>query len=140
MPQTEYQKQWYLDNRERELAKHRVRYENNKPHRLAKQKAYYDENKNDPIFRAKRIERQRNRRKERSLWWRELKSTMQCSKCEESRPPCLDFHHIDPREKDFNPSKAILEFVPMKRILEELKKCIVLCSNCHRMHHYNEHT
>ncbi len=140
MPQTEYQKQWCKDNKERLSAEAKERYYANKPARLAKQKAYYDANKDDPAFRQNRIELQRIRRKKRARWWRELKLTMQCVECGESRPPCLDFHHLDPSEKDFNPGQASDEFVPKARILEELKKCIVLCANCHRMHHYNEHS
>ena len=138
MPITAYQKQWYLENRERVLADARVRYVANRETRLAQTKAYYDANKNDPIFRAKRNARQRVRRNARVKWWRELKSTMQCKECGENRSPCLDFHHRHPNEKDFNLSTAIGNFVAKKLILEEMKKCIVLCANCHRMAHSNE--
>ena len=41
----------------------------------------------------------------------------------------LEFHHLNPQEKDFSISKHI------NRNIEELKsevdKCILLCSNCH---------
>lgn len=40
----------------------------------------------------------------------------------------LHFHHINPFEKKFNISdKATLD----KELIEELKKCILLCANCH---------
>ena len=41
----------------------------------------------------------------------------------------LDFHHIDPTEKDF----AISTFKNKKidKLKEELDKCILVCSNCH---------
>jgi hypothetical protein len=45
-----------------------------------------------------------------------------------------DFHHTDPTEKDFNPS-YIFKMNP-QRAEEELKKCVMLCSNCHRIRHY----
>jgi hypothetical protein len=48
----------------------------------------------------------------------------------------LEFHHIDPLEKDFQISK-----VRLKRFTEsvemELNKCIMVCSNCHKEIHWN---
>ena len=42
----------------------------------------------------------------------------------------LEFHHIDPSQKSFaiNMGKG----VSLDRFREEAKKCILLCSNCHR--------
>lgn len=55
-----------------------------------------------------------------------------CSFCGENNPVVLDFDHIDPSCKEFNLSDS-----PRKKswnkILEEIKKCQVLCSNCHRI-------
>lgn len=50
----------------------------------------------------------------------------------------LDFHHLDPLQKDSNYSsfKGIFN----KRLTDELDKCILLCANCHRELHYNENT
>lgn len=45
----------------------------------------------------------------------------------------LEFHHLDPNEKDFAiSSKTSWGF---SRIEDELKKCAVLCPNCHREVH-----
>jgi hypothetical protein len=45
----------------------------------------------------------------------------------------LEFHHLDPTEKDFIISKNIaLKFDKMK---PELDKCILVCANCHREIH-----
>lgn len=43
----------------------------------------------------------------------------------------LDFHHVNPKEKSFSfgsqaPTKAL------EKQLEELRKCILVCANCHR--------
>jgi len=48
----------------------------------------------------------------------------------------LDFHHVNPLEKD----KSIKNLIcgSWTKIENELKKCILLCANCHREHHYNE--
>jgi hypothetical protein len=47
----------------------------------------------------------------------------------------LDFHHRDPREKDLEISAA----ASWDAIEPELRKCILLCSNCHRETHAGLH-
>ena len=47
----------------------------------------------------------------------------------------LEFHHLDPEKKDFAPSSNMN--MSWDKIKEELDKCILLCSNCHRELHYN---
>lgn len=48
----------------------------------------------------------------------------------------FDFHHVNPKEKDFNISTLFRNYsaIPDK-IWEELDKCILVCSNCHRQIH-----
>ncbi len=41
----------------------------------------------------------------------------------------LDFHHLDPQDKEFDWSKLRLKKWDL--ILKELSKCILLCRNCH---------
>ena len=48
----------------------------------------------------------------------------------------LDFHHIDPSKKDVIIGSIRKPFD--KKLLTELKKCVVLCSNCHREVHHGE--
>ena len=58
-----------------------------------------------------------------------------CNKCglvDKEYPQIYDFHHLDPTQKDFSISKNVLVF---DKIKNELDKCIVLCSNCHRREH-----
>lgn len=45
----------------------------------------------------------------------------------------LDFHHLDPSEKEGNWSK--LKKRSWDRLVEELKKCVLLCKNCHAEYH-----
>ena len=45
----------------------------------------------------------------------------------------LEFHHLDPNEKDMNVSDLV--HFSIKKLKEEIRKCIVLCANCHRMVH-----
>lgn len=54
-----------------------------------------------------------------------------CNKCGYNKCPiALDFHHIEPKHKTFNISGSHTR--SWFRIMEELKKGIILCSNCHR--------
>lgn len=53
-----------------------------------------------------------------------------CCKCGEPDPVVLDFDHRDPKEKKFCVKHMLgLSF---EKIQEEIGKCDVLCSNCHR--------
>lgn len=44
----------------------------------------------------------------------------------------LEFHHIDPEQKDFTISN---DHFKLKDAIEESKKCILICANCHRELH-----
>lgn len=76
--------------------------------------------------------------------WLQILKT-QCSKCNESRWWCLDFHHTDPDIKTIDIARYAVSGTSSvetkkKRILKELETCIILCSNCHRDFHYQEKT
>ncbi len=46
-----------------------------------------------------------------------------------------DFHHVDPTEKVCDPSS--LMHLSWDSVFEEVRKCVLLCANCHRTTHYN---
>jgi len=56
-----------------------------------------------------------------------------CHFCIENEPVALDFHHLNPKEKDINVSVAVS--YSTDSLKREIRKCIVLCSNCHRKVH-----
>lgn len=60
-----------------------------------------------------------------------------CSICGYDKYLCsLDFHHLDPKIKEFAITRRMLKF---EKILEEAKKCILVCKNCHNeIHHKQE--
>lgn len=61
-----------------------------------------------------------------------------CQDCNILYPyPVMEFHHLDPNEKDFDWSD-LRHHGSIKLIQQELDKCALLCSNCHRMRHHNE--
>lgn len=57
-----------------------------------------------------------------------------CIVCGESRHWCLDFHHVNHEDKDFQiQARALTDSVR-----SELQKCVVLCKNCHADAHYRK--
>ena len=50
-----------------------------------------------------------------------------------THPAALDWHHLDPTTKSFNLSQAPRHQIG--KVKRELAKCILLCANCHRLHH-----
>ena len=89
--------------------------------------------KNKANIIAANSEYKKRRRKE----WNEFKATLACTKCGFSHPAALDFHHEDPNEKEGNLHRLISNG-QFTKAFAEIKKCIVLCANCHRAHHHNE--
>jgi hypothetical protein len=63
----------------------------------------------------------------------QIKICNKCSICPETTPICLDLHHT--KDKEILISQAVNIGWSWKRIVGELKKCIILCSNCHRKYH-----
>lgn len=64
----------------------------------------------------------------------EYKKSKGCKYCPESDPVCLDFHHVDEKDKEFTISNKI-SHLSWDSLLTEIKKCEVVCSNCHRKLH-----
>ena len=67
-----------------------------------------------------------------------LKSQFSCAKCGDNRGYVLDFHHINPEEKENTVARLTSNTSSVQKVYDEIKKCIVLCANCHREFHYFE--
>ena len=72
-----------------------------------------------------------NRQKRCEDWINSLKTP--CVFCGETDPICIDWHHINPKEKSFAISH--IKGKARERTLEEMKKCVCVCANCHRKLH-----
>ena len=56
-----------------------------------------------------------------------------CERCGyDTTTKALDFHHLDPNKKDFTISNGNFK---LTEAIEESKKCVLICSNCHRELH-----
>lgn len=49
----------------------------------------------------------------------------------------LDFHHINPEEKDFTISNSNI-YKNIEALKQEVDKCMLVCANCHRELHYQQ--
>jgi 5-methylcytosine-specific restriction endonuclease McrA len=57
-----------------------------------------------------------------------------CSKCGYDKYiGALEFHHLDPTVKEFVWKE--LRQMSWDKVLNELDKCVMLCSNCHKEEH-----
>ena len=83
--------------------------------------------------------RQEYRRERRQTTSKELKQS-RGSKCEscgfDKSLLALDWHHVNPDEKDFTISER--RGVSMDKLWAEIKKCVLVCKNCHAMIHSKE--
>ena len=70
----------------------------------------------------------------------EVKASIGCAKCGDTRSYVLDFHHKDPSIKDANIARMTSNKNRLEDIQKEIDKCVVLCSNCHREFHHLEFT
>ena len=86
---------------------------------------------------GKRNEYLINRRRKLAQERNELILTLnlKCERCGFDHPAALDFHHIDPKNKLKNVSTLKWSGCSNETFLNEIKKCIVLCANCHRIEH-----
>lgn len=101
-------------------------------------KKWYDSHKNDESYKTRIRKFDDNRRKLLVLWFNELKSQLQCINCGINHPAVLDFHHRLPEEKEYDVGTMPFRSISKKKILQEIKKCDVYCSNCHRILHWNK--
>lgn len=61
-----------------------------------------------------------------------------CLDCKVGYPPyVMDFDHRDPSTKYKGISEMVGTGYKLDRILEEIEKCDLICSNCHRIRTYN---
>jgi hypothetical protein len=100
------------------------------------QRQWYLNNKKKCLESSKRSKPGVRRR--RALWVSQIKETLTCVECGEDRGPCLTFHHTDPTTKIQTIARIAWE-ASKEKVIEEIKKCIVLCQNCHTLLHWEAH-
>jgi len=105
--------------------------ENKKAYHKEKSAAHYQKHK-EKIQKRQELKRKANKQKAIEFMGNKC---VDCGYTSEYKE-VFDFHHLDPMEKDYNPSR-IMNY-PWTTIEAELKKCVMLCANCHRIRHAKE--
>ena len=83
--------------------------------------------------------RSRENKKVHKAKWDAFKASQVCSHCGVSHPSgvIIDFHHVIREGK-----QSVHKLIGNSRFaaaMEEVKKCIPLCANCHRILHWEEY-
>jgi hypothetical protein len=126
-----YEKTEYKTS-ERERERKKLSRDANKEYYQQYRKEHYQKNKEAYKKRA------RERKKLYKEAWTEYKATLSCVQCGQNHPATFDFHHVQrsPSNRQIN---RLLACGAFRRAIEEVQtKCVVLCANCHRIHHHNE--
>jgi hypothetical protein len=85
-------------------------------------------------YNLKKLRDYTNRKRaERIKWFHSLKHNVPCADCKKIYEPyCMDYDHIlDKGEKIKEVSRMVLDNTPKPNILEEIKKCDLVCVLCH---------
>ena len=90
---------------------------------------YYSYNK-DGYKKRRQISRKKTRT-ERREYIKTIKTMNYCTDCKQYYPYyVMDFDHIN-KDKEKTIAKLVNDG-SMKKLLQEIKKCELVCSNCHR--------
>jgi len=139
----QYHIEYYEKNKEK-LKQHRAQYQEANKSKIKQHTAeyrlqniekerqddrdYYRKNKgNENSPRNKRMARNRK-------FVRDYKQTLCCVDCGMTNWLCFDFHHEGDDKINTIASMSNRGY-SIARIQNELKKCICLCANCHRIRH-----
>ena len=120
---------WGSNNRKNLLISDDERIEKRKDQNRKKAKKYRDSHSSSPLFKEKVKECQRKTRikKKKELIDRLGGKCSICGYCKNFKALC--FHHKDPSIKKFSIAENILK--KWEEVKEEVKKCELICSNCH---------
>ena len=91
-------------------------------------RAHYQKN------RGKYVGGNKDRRQRNREFVRDQKESGECLRCGEKRWYVLDYHHVDGKEESIQ--VIAHRGHSIKKIKEEIEKCVLLCANCHREVHY----
>lgn len=86
--------------------------------------------------KAKRLARKAGDRASLKQWLDDLKDNP-CEDCKNKYPPIvMDWHHIKKKSPKAKYGMFHLAYAYGKAaVLAEIKKCVLLCANCHRLRH-----
>jgi len=104
-----------------------------------KQKAYLKEHyvDNKKLYSERSMANKRIRRAYARKVLIRYKLKFGCAECGyKEHHAALHFHHL--RDKKYNIAMLLGDGTKFSRVKNEVRKCIILCANCHSIHHHNE--
>jgi len=88
----------------------------------------------DPVKLDRYREKYKLQYHRRKYWIDKLKTVQGCAECGyNAHPAALDFDHINPDDKEFLIPRYLARS-SLTRLFKEIRKCRILCANCHRVH------
>lgn len=88
--------------------------------------------------RKYRIKKSAERKDRVRKLWIDYKAKQKCSHCGVQHPAVIDFHHVIKEGKKSVNDLIVYHNNYEAAVREAEEKCIPLCSNCHRILHFNE--
>lgn len=141
-----YMREWRLKNKEKIKSKKYEQYHKNingyRDTAKIRSKNYYERagreifiNKyhTDEEFKNKQKNNSLNRLKKRKelLYFLRIKMGGECTECGyDEEPSILQFHHHEKNKTD-----NVTNLQTLEKMEKEALKCILLCPNCHALHH-----
>lgn len=110
-------------------------YKRNRDVMLAEAKQWQKDNPQRVLVNNRRWRRKHKAKLRRYL--DEIKASG-CSRCGEKDLDCLCFHHVNPGKDSVSVGTLIGWQASLDRIKIEVKKCVVICRNCHIKIHKEE--
>ncbi len=104
-------------------------YKNKKDQAQASKK-HYEANKNKIKARTKKRNKEQKIKNRKFVAW--VKNRSCCVDCGETNPLVLDFDHVE-GIKIMNISDMARTSYSRETIMDEIDKCEIRCSNCHRI-------
>lgn len=101
-----------------------------------KQRKYYYDNIDE--HRSKARDRMRRRRERNQQWVVNRMVGEKCLDCSEEDTRVLAFDHLDDTEKHANIADMVSRGAPLDKLIEEVKKCRILCHNCHMLRTFSQ--
>lgn len=80
----------------------------------------------------------KKRRAKAQRFIRRFKSLFGCKYCPENHIACLQFHHVDQENKVSDICAMVGYGYSLEAIKDEIRKCELVCANCHFKIHYVE--
>jgi hypothetical protein len=124
----------YIKNRKKRLAQIRRRYKTDPVYREAMRLRAKAWRKAHPEWKRRADS---GRRFQAKQFVRKYLETHPCIDCGESDPVVLHFHHRNPKKKRYTIGAGWASGILPKSLIKEIRKCDVLCANCHARRHFS---